>query len=318
MRRIHLHIVALALAFSARALGADTLPPSVQLLTQAERDFMAAAATIGARQAFADRFAAMAVLLRPRPVEGLGWLKENPPPAGQWSWIPEFVETSGGEDLGYTTGPWRLVAADSSGVHSGDYLSIWRYHSQTGWKLLLNAATEHAMPAAPGASSATGTSTAAPQSSNDGPNSRFLVDWCTALAPHESLTVAREAIDAADHDLGVQASKSGLRAALTARATDDIRVVGAGELCRVGRDAVLAATPAELGHYEWEPVTTRVALSSDLGYTIGNCTMTRPGAPANTATTWSYVHIWRKDRKGAQRLALEFMLPIPAVRDTFH
>ncbi len=299
MRRIQTPIVALILALGAGLLAAETLPPSVQLLTKAENDFMAAAATIGARQAFADRFAAMAVLLRPRPVEGLGWLKDNPPPDGKWSWTPDFVETSGGEDLGYTTGPWQLVPAGSSPLRSGDYLSIWRYHPQIGWKLLLTAATEHAAPDA-------------------GAPPHYFVDWCTAIAPHESLTVAREAINAADVDLGVQATKLGLRAALAARATDDIRVIGNGELSRVGRDAVLAASPAEPAAYEWEPVTTRVALSSELGYTIGNCTIAPAGTPKSKATAWSYVHIWRKDRKGAQRLALEFMLPIPAVRDSFH
>jgi hypothetical protein len=35
-----------------------------------------------------------------------------------------------------------------------------------------------------------------------------------------------------------------------------------------------------------------------------------PAKPGEPGQEWSYVHVWRMDRKGSRRLVLEFLAPI--------
>ena len=62
------------------------------------------------------------------------------------TWKPLKAEVAASGDLGYTFGSWQLITksndSDSSVVAKyGNYVSIWKYHRQSGWKYVLDAGT---------------------------------------------------------------------------------------------------------------------------------------------------------------------------------
>jgi ketosteroid isomerase-like protein len=62
------------------------------------------------------------------------------------TWEPLKAEVAASGDLGYTFGSWQLItrsnSSDSSGVVKyGNYVSIWKFHKQFGWKYVLDAGT---------------------------------------------------------------------------------------------------------------------------------------------------------------------------------
>jgi ketosteroid isomerase-like protein len=61
------------------------------------------------------------------------------------TWKPLRVEVASSGDMGYTFGSWQLLSKDSADlvgrVKYGNYVSVWKYHKQQGWKFVLDAGT---------------------------------------------------------------------------------------------------------------------------------------------------------------------------------
>lgn len=253
-------------------------PPRVRSLLAAERDLGAAMSAEGARGALRERLAPVAVLLAPRPTGAFEWVAEHPLPEGTWVQRTEFAELSGAGDLGVTTGTWQVTPADGAPARRGRYASVWRWHERTGWKLLLGGAVE----GAPVAESL-GTSTAALE---------FVVGDRAMIFPHDSLAVERAALQDADRAIGTAGGANSAAAVARHDCADRSRV------------------EVDLGCV-FEPVGARTADSADLGYTFGTCRCRPAGAPEDSAATWGYVHVWRRDAAGKRCLALEFAVPAP-------
>jgi len=87
----------------------------------------------------------------------------------------------------------------------------------------------------------------------------------------------------------------------------------AGEPPIRGRDAIkvhLAAGPQ--GFLTWQPTSTDVAQSGDLGFTWGTALFQTKGADEKPRINYSkYVSIWKKQRDGSWKVALFSTTPSP-------
>lgn len=280
------------LAFAAGA-SPDSIPPPVTSLRDAETALVAAAEKNGLRQALDSRLSPLGMLFQPYPTRGQPWVKEHDVPDARWT--PARVEVSGLGDVGYTAGPWHTTGADSVPVIQGQYLSFWRYHPQTGWKILLHITagahlqTEAALPP-PG-------------------SFEWIMGPVPVMASHDTVSARRNALGPADAALAARVGEQGWRNAYAAVTTSDVRAYRPGEPPAVGQAAVLERVARESGSVEWVVVGSWIAQSVDLGYTYGRC-VRGTGNAAEPAQEWSYVHVWRMDRTGSRRLALEFLTPI--------
>ena len=280
------------MAFVAGAT-ADSIPANVAGLAGAETALVAAAAQRGMRDALDSRMSPLAILFQPYPTQGPAWIKEHTVPDARWA--PEFAEVSGVGDLGYTVGSWHTTGADSLPLLAGSYLSFWRYHERTDWKVMLHitGGTPVQLPPAPAA----------------GNQLQFVAGLLPIMASHDTVSARRNALGGADEALTTSAAKNGWRDAFAAVTATDVRCYRPGEPPAVGQAAVLERLANGAGAVEWDLVGSWLAQSVDLGYTYGKCRR-GTGTAAEPKTEWAYVHVWRMDRKGSRKLALEFLAPI--------
>jgi hypothetical protein len=272
---------------------ADSIPASVTGLAGAETALVAAVEQRGMRDALDSRLSPLAMLFQPYPTMGPPWIKEHAAPDARWA--PEFVEVSGVGDLGYTVGPWHTTGVDSTPLFAGSYLSFWRYHERTDWKMML-----HITDGAP---------VMAPPALPVGNQLHFAMGPVPVVASHDTVAARRNALGGADEALTASVAKNGWREAFAAFTAVDVRCYRPGEPPAVGQAAVLESLAKDTGTVEWDLVGSWLAQSVDLGYTYGKCRR-GTGAAKEPKTEWAYVHVWRMDRGGSRRLALEFLAPI--------
>jgi len=192
-------------------------------------------------------------------------------------WVPLFAEVSSDGTFGVSYGVTGIAtAAPGSTFRFGKYLSAWR-HTPDGWRLVAHAQIGLLPP----------TAFRAP--------AQFRKPGAWALPAGGPVgDFAR-----ADQDFSALAGRDGAAAAFAAfAAADGVLFPGSGELAR-GPDAirrVLTGGPPSLWH--WTPVAGDAAASGDLGFTVGEATITAQGdAPIYT----KYLSLWRRESDGRIR-----------------
>lgn len=130
------HHLALLLAAPASACAAAAEDPFASLIS-AERAFAADALRIGITPAFRAHAGADSVLIRPDPLPALEVLAhEVDDPEISLHWEPALAGIAGSNDLGFTTGPYRLVRGAE--VLQGSFLTIWQRDSEGRWRWYLD------------------------------------------------------------------------------------------------------------------------------------------------------------------------------------
>jgi hypothetical protein len=133
------------------AATAEEGPPgnaAVASLIEQERAFASRSVEAGMKTAFLEYMDEDVVLFRPAPARGLSAVREAPELEGTLEWGPEQAEASEGGDLGYTTGPYRVLR-DGEPVAHGHYLTVWtRERGADGggwgpWRAILDGGITH-------------------------------------------------------------------------------------------------------------------------------------------------------------------------------
>ncbi len=122
--------ICLSFCSSLLALAQATkLAPELASLVEAERAFAQYSVENGQREAFLKFFAEEGVAFNPRPFNSNEYLRPQPPtPKPQpfiLNWQPLFADISAAGDMGFTTGPYTVVAANRPTRH-GMYFSVWK------------------------------------------------------------------------------------------------------------------------------------------------------------------------------------------------
>lgn len=266
---------------TALSLSAEnsTKTGNAKSLAAAESAFAQESLEKGTRTAFLHALCDDGLVFLPEPQNGKkAW--EAKPEAGEGvlQWQPVLAATSTKSDLGYTTGPWTLKknAADKEATAFGQFVSIWRWEYGK-WKLLFDLGTDNPAPTQP-----------APELQ--------LVD---NHAPNEAAADAQPVMLA--HDRRYAANRAQEFAGC---AEENIRFYQPLKLPIIGKTEVAAALQHDASPIKFGEPKGGISRGGDLGYLWGEYT-----AGQATETTGYYLRIWRKDRAGAWKLALDLLHP---------
>lgn len=270
-------------------------------LVDAERAFSRLSETKGIREAFLTCLAAEAIVFRPGPVAGRP-VYETMDPANPavLTWEPEVVEVAASGELGYTSGPYQVRPGRGlEPTGCGHYISIWKKQADGTWKVLLDIGVQHDRPEPSAAIKAVAT----PQTA-------------AAFAPlsPEALRDEERAFGERAGLFEKEAAARGSRKALSAFATDDIRIYRPGRFPSVGKRAFDAIIPSGAGRIasgsERRNAAYQVGLawSGDLAYSYGTFEISKNRAVVETT---AYLRIWRKDLSGVWRICLDIELDVP-------
>jgi len=269
-------------------------------LIEAERSFASLSEQKGIRKAFLTFLAEKAIIFRPMPAEGRPVYEQMAPTNPTvLTWSPEVAEVSASGELGYTSGPYEVRpnrGTEPTGF--GHYVSIWKKQADGTWKVLLDIGVQHDRPKPSAAIKAV----AAPQAA-------------AAFAPlsPEALRDEERAFGERAGLFEKEAATRGSRKALSAFATDDIRICRPGRFPSVGKRAFDAIIPSGAGRIargsERRNAAYHVGLawSGDLAYCYGSFEISKNHAIAETT---AYLRIWRKNPSGIWRICLDIELDV--------
>jgi uncharacterized protein DUF4440 len=249
-------------------------------LAAAERAFARLAGEVGVRDAFIASFAPDGLVFEPAPVRVRdAWPARPSPPqpaAQRLQWQPALVVVAASGDLGFSTGPFRVVEAASGDVRThGAFFSVWQRDPGGPWQVWLDM----------------GATTPGPVED---------VTWSVVPRPAADGAPGGASVDAVmalDRALsGVAADTFGGTLAIDARQHRHARVplFAADWVAALKRDGATAT---------YEPVEARVARAGDLAAVHGRVVRRAGGVH----TPGRYVHVWLRDR-GAWRLAVETLV----------
>ena len=293
-------VLAATAAMMAAGPGPADRVQALASLVEAERSFSALSEAKGIREAFLAWLAPDSVVFRPGPVPGRPiYERMDPANPAVLTWEPEVAEVAASGELGYTSGPYRLrPGRGQEPTGFGRYVSVWKKQLDGTWKVLIDAGVAHDPPA----SSSPAGAVAAPA-----PGLAREPLSIAALRDEEYAFGARAGAFIKD------AGKRGLRKALIAAATDDVRVLRPGRYPAVGKAALKGLVPADAGKVirgsperrsSYEVV---VAWSGDLACCYGTLELWED---EKTCQTSAYLRIWRKDESGAWRVCLDIEVPV--------
>lgn len=268
------------LFFLAAALSAHGAPRkgTAKSLAAAETAFAQEALEKGIRSAFLDVLSDDSIVFLPGPQNGKKAFEAKPESGeGVLQWQPILAATATNGDLGYTTGPstYKKSASDTQPSY-GQFVSIWRWENGN-WKLRFDIGSKNPTPTEP-------------------PPELQLID---NHAPNQSAVDAEALLLARDRRYA--ADRAGQ---LAASAEENIRLYQPGKFPVAGSAEAAAALQKDDVPIKFAPPKTEVSRGGDLGYLWGEYT-----AGAASQPTGYYLRIWRKDRAGEWKLALDLLHP---------
>jgi ketosteroid isomerase-like protein len=262
--------VQLLTAVSAVAGSADSL-------AAAEKSFAREALEKGTRAAFLDVLAEDGIVFQPGPQNGRTAWEAKPAPNGLLQWEPVVAATSTTGDLGYTTGPWSFRPSPNEKPNAfGQFVSIWRW-GKGKWKLIFDLDSTNPIP--------TGS-----------PEKLMLVQ---NHAPHANPTEAFAVMQARDQQyIAARAAR------LPELAEHNVRLYQPNKFPITELAAAAAALRANPQKIAFGEPKGQVSQGGDLGYLWGEYRTAPGGDP-----TGYYLRIWRKDRAGEWKLAIDLIHP---------
>ena len=266
-------------AATAAALSAQGGSGTLDSLVKAERAFAKLSVTTSQREAFLANFADDGVWFTPGPENTIEAIRRQPAPAGPpartLDWEPAIGDIAASGDLGYSTGPYVSTprAADAP-PRTGWFFSVWRWRSDTRWKVAADFGIE------------------APASAALRPRT-FVRSEVRAVKPRvkPALRALEEELRAADAAYAVLASESGLQMAYRVSATKDVLVFRPGVAPVGGRLAVESVMPSAPLQLTLQPRHAEASQAGDLGFTYGAYSEAAGGRPEMRGY---YLHVWKR------------------------
>jgi len=252
---------------------------SAKSLAAAEADFAKESLEKGMRNAFLHALSDDGLVFQPGPQNGKkAWEAKPEGSDGILQWQPVLAATATNGDLGYTTGPWtfRKKGADKAATSFGQFVSIWRWENGK-WKLLFDLGSNNPAP------------------TEQAPELQLVDNH----APNESAADAQPIMRAHDRRYAANRAQE-----VAACAEDNIRLYLPLKFPVIGKAEVAAALQHDALPIKFGEPKSEVSRGGDLGYLWGEYT-----AGAATETTGYYLRIWRKDRAGEWKLALDLLHP---------
>jgi len=257
----------------------------VQTVAEAELEFAAAAREAGMRDAFVAFLAPDAVAFMPR-VSNARAMYEGAPTEPLLHWAPTFAESASSSDLGYTTGPFTMLATGTGPVISqGWYLSIWRRNDDGVWEVVLDIGTETAE---------------APPAAGD------IEVASRQDAPPADAASRRTALLDLDDLVAAAAQMRSPRRALTPLLDTATRLNDEGAITHGGVRVARALIDTPVSFHR---IGDGISSAGDLAYTYGEYTL--GSLPSMDQPSGNWVRIWRVSPDGQWRVVQMLNTPIP-------
>jgi ketosteroid isomerase-like protein len=256
------------------ALGADepAAMPSLRTVVEAENNFAHTCLERGIRESFLQFFADDSIIFAPEPTNGKKFYTDYEDKGRKLIWLPIFATIANSGDLGVTTGPWEMQksATDKTPLAFGDFLSIWKKQRDNSWKVIVDVGIDHPEPSkAPGD--------------------------VQLLPPDEvpakiDVDLARRRLEKAEEMLA-EMLKEGAGSALTASASNDVRVLRDNSFPAIGRIAAKLMLSSDNGKMTRTKSGGGMSASGDLAYRYGSYVSER----ANVTERGHFLTIWKAE-----------------------
>ena len=227
------------------------------------------------------------------------------------NWEPIFADVSRAGDLGYTTGPYRLIdqSPEHRPIQHGYYFSIWKRQPDGAWKVAVDVGIQTPVP--------------------DAAERALRFQSVRNPSPAKKMTSAnvnpeagRAALLEADREFIRAAISRGALKAFQAHLGDEARLHRNGIFPLTKGDAIRSfLAQKKFMLLSGEPLKVEVAQSNDLGYTYGRYELREDSAPqhAKAAATEKgyYVRVWKRDGagggggRGRWKIVLDTTHPLP-------
>jgi ketosteroid isomerase-like protein len=286
MMKIRTALYATSMLLCANGVFAQQRQTDIDAVIATEKAF-AKLALDSAAQAAYDRYVAPdATLFRPRAERAANWQKMHPlSPDLALTWQPDFVDVSRRGDFAYVLAPWGSASRSvQNDPHFGQQLNIWRKQRDGRWLVAVNVSV-------PGPSDAKVSTHATWPAAAPAyvPSGKPLNDRVSLLSADNAFASSVKTLDYA--------------AAMKKTALPDARLIRAKQYPTIGIDAIVKETTGARVTM-WLPVESSVSAGGDMGYTRGSYVVS---LPRGTREAGDYVRIWRRDRNGTWRIALDML-----------
>ena len=274
--KIFLFGVILVFGHASLALAGE-VRSKAGLLAVEETAFAQEALEKGMRSAFLEVLAPDAIVFDPGPKNGRKAWEAKPESSSILQWHPVLAAIATEGDLGYTTGPWALKKRlDAEPEQYGQFVSIWRRENGR-WKLVFDIASKNPRPTEP----------------------RPDLQLAKNRAPNQSAVEAQLVM--LEHDRQYAADRT---RQLPVCADDNVRLYLPQKFPFTTNEEAIAALRADSTPIKFGEPKANISHGGDLGYLWGEYTAGSAKEP-----TGYYLRIWRKNRAGEWKLALELLHP---------
>jgi len=277
------------LLFIAFLIFAADLKSEFESLVQAERAFSDLSLKSGVRDAFLANLADDGIVFRPTAVNGKQWFQNNPAPAGQLTWQPEFADISNSADLGYTTGPFRYQRVNNGEqvVAAGYYVTIWKKQSSGQWKVALD----------------TGINCDAQQRRPLPEVLNFTISVVDDVEKPKSAKDIRSALEALT---AVERKFPTTSRDYTKVFAVDARLYRDDNLPYTFPDQIRKALEDRAGTFVWKLGDVGISNSVDLGYAYGVVEF-KPADASKPSKTYNYLRIWKREARSDWKVVLDLL-----------
>jgi ketosteroid isomerase-like protein len=267
---------------ASEALAQDR--PAAASLANAEFAFASHSVATNMKEAFLAVFTDDGYLLQPGPVNAKEATSRNPIPPIELNWRPAFVHVASSGELGYSTGPARILSKTDATrpPRWTNFVSIWKRDAGGPWKLHVDLGIFHSQP--------------------------ILADAWLQLSAGEGSGPGEAAFVATEKNFATLVEQSGYGAAFAQYASDDVRVYRNNAVPMLGKAALNGVKFGNAGEGS-EIVSSGVSRSGDLGWALVKLAPRKDGKL--DAASAHALRIWRA-RAGKFELALDVVNEMPA------
>jgi ketosteroid isomerase-like protein len=286
--------LACAWLLSLAALAGSRAMAGPAELVETERAFATAVATDGMRAGFLRFLAEDGILLRPRPVAGPAFFREQPEDPGLLEWAPAYARVAKSGDLGFTLGPWRYRASRTNDAvnATGQFVTVWR-RTKAGWRAALDGGIGSPPMEFPSSVQA------------DGP------DDADEPLPSWRQTQRDRDLRVVEESFGRRAAREGEAMALEEHGHKRVWVLRSGVTPLQGRGNGVQFLAANRRKTRDAIRGLIVSGGGDLGFAWGESELLGSGPdPARPVRSW--VRVWRRSGwSGTWRVALDLAIDYP-------
>lgn len=293
MRNLVITVIILMLVVVDMTAQDKTVSADQAAMVATERAFAKLGYERGIRESFIKYFHPDCIVFAPHPVKYRAELEKQEPEKFPLpvvvNWAPAWGDISAAGDMGYNTGPvtYEDTSENKRPTRHVIFFSVWKKQPDGKWLVVLDVGANVPSAVAPLDTPYTSV-----------PKRVSKKKKLDVKDEQAKMLNADEYLMGATASGGVQVWKNFL--------DENVRIHRPRMMPVVGRAAVSSWLDSQKDKYRGGPMFSDIAASGDLGYTYGSATL--------GGQQGYYARVWKRDDKGAWRLAVDIFSPAPPAK----